>query len=70
MLRGPNYATPVDFWMPVKGSIGLHDADWRKEFGGDIYLTNGSHGCVNIPPEVMPTIYDEYEIGTPVIMFY
>ncbi len=70
VLRGPNYATPVDFWMPVKGSIGLHDADWRKEFGGEIYLTNGSHGCVNIPPEVMPTIYDEYEIGTPVIMFY
>ncbi|MBR6665067.1 MAG: L,D-transpeptidase [Lachnospiraceae bacterium] len=69
-LRGPGYATPVDFWMPVKGSIGLHDADWRKEFGGEIYMTNGSHGCVNIPPEVMPTIYDEYEIGTPVIMFY
>lgn len=69
-LRGPGYATPVDFWMPVKGSIGLHDADWRKEFGGEIYLTNGSHGCVNIPPEVMPTIYEEYEIGTPVIMFY
>ena len=69
-LRGPGYATPVDFWMPVKGSIGLHDADWRKEFGGEIYLKNGSHGCVNIPPEVMPTIYSEYEIGTPVIMFY
>ncbi len=69
-LRGPGYATPVDFWMPVKGSIGLHDADWRKEFGGEIYMTNGSHGCVNIPPEVMSTIYDEYEIGTPVIMFY
>lgn len=70
VLRGPGYATPVDFWMPVKGSIGLHDADWRKEFGGDIYLKNGSHGCVNIPPEIMPTIYEEYEIGTPVIMFY
>lgn len=70
VLRGPGYATPVDFWMPVKGSIGLHDADWRKEFGGEIYLTNGSHGCVNIPPEIMPIIYEEYEIGTPVIMFY
>lgn len=69
-LRGPGYATPVDFWMPVKGGVGLHDADWRKEFGGDIYLKNGSHGCVNIPPEIMPIIYDEYEIGTPVIMFY
>lgn len=70
VLRGPGYATPVDFWMPVNGSIGIHDADWRKEFGGEIYLTNGSHGCVNIPPEVMPVIYEEYEVGTPVIMFY
>ncbi|MBQ9141914.1 MAG: L,D-transpeptidase [Lachnospiraceae bacterium] len=70
ILRGQGYATPVDFWMPVKGAIGIHDADWRKEFGGEIYLKNGSHGCINIPPENMPIIYENYEIGTPVIMFY
>lgn len=70
VLRGQNYATPVDYWMPVKGAIGIHDADWRDEFGGDIYLKNGSHGCINIPVDVMPTIYEEFEIGTPVIMFY
>lgn len=27
---------------------GFHDARWRSKFGGDIYLTNGSHGCVNM----------------------
>ncbi len=70
VLRGQNYATPVDYWMPVNGAIGIHDADWRDEFGGDIYLKNGSHGCINIPVDVMPTIYEEFEIGTPVIMFY
>lgn len=70
VLRGQNYATPVDFWMPVNGAIGIHDADWRDEFGGDIYLKNGSHGCINVPVDIMPTIYDEFEIGTPVIMFY
>lgn len=70
ILRGANYATPVDFWMPVVGNIGLHDADWRRKFGGEIYMTDGSHGCVNIPVDIMPTIYDTYEIGTPVIMFY
>ena len=70
ILRGQGYASPVDYWMPVKGAIGIHDADWRKEFGGEIYLKNGSHGCINIPPENMPIIYDNYEIGTPVIMFY
>lgn len=70
ILRGDNYATPVDYWMPVVGNIGLHDANWRSEFGGDIYQTDGSHGCVNIPSDIMPTIYETFEIGTPVIMFY
>lgn len=70
ILRGQGYATPVDYWMPVVGGVGLHDANWRKEFGGEIYKTNGSHGCVNIPSEIMPSIYEEFEIGTPVIMFY
>lgn len=70
ILRGDNYATPVDYWMPVVGNIGLHDANWRSEFGGDIYQTDGSHGCVNIPSEIMPIVYENFEIGTPVIMFY
>ncbi|MCM1056485.1 MAG: L,D-transpeptidase/peptidoglycan binding protein [Firmicutes bacterium] len=70
ILRGADYATPVKYWMPVKGAVGIHDADWRKEFGGEIYKKNGSHGCVNTPPEIMAELYDMVEIGTPVIMFY
>lgn len=70
VLRGPGYASPVDYWMPVKGGIGIHDASWRKKFGGEIYKTNGSHGCINVPTDVMPEIYEMMEIGTPVIMFY
>lgn len=70
VLRGEGYATPVKFWMPVDGAIGIHDADWRDEFGGEIYKTDGSHGCMNIPKEVMPELYELVEIGTPVIMFY
>lgn len=70
ILRGADYATPVKYWMPVKGAVGIHDADWRKEFGGEIYKKNGSHGCVNTPPDVMAELYDMVEIGTPVIMFY
>ena len=69
-LRGPGYASFVKYWMPVKGGIGLHDASWRKEFGGEIYKTNGSHGCINIPRDVMKEIYENFEVGTPVIMFY
>lgn len=70
ILRGEGYTTPVKFWMPVKDAIGIHDADWREEFGGDLYQTGGSHGCVNVPPDVMAELYEMVEIGTPVVMFY
>lgn len=70
ILRGPGYASPVDFWMPVNGAIGIHDATWRSSFGGEIYKTNGSHGCINTPYDAMVTLYDKVEIGTPVIMYY
>ncbi len=70
VLRGPGYASPVDFWMPVKGAIGIHDASWRSKYGGTIYQTNGSHGCINTPRDAMVQLYDSVEVGTPVVMFY
>lgn len=70
VLRGANYATPVKYWMAVDGHIGIHDATWRKEFGGEIYKTDGSHGCINTPIEIMAELYDMVELGTPVILFY
>lgn len=70
VLRGPGYASPVDFWMPVKGGIGIHDASWRSNYGGIIYQTNGSHGCINTPRDIMVEFYDNVEVGTPVVMFY
>ncbi len=70
ILRGGSRPTPVDYWMAVKGGVGIHDADWRKEFGGEIYKKNGSHGCINMPLDRMAELYDMMEVGTPVIMFY
>lgn len=70
VLRGADYATPVKYWMPVNGAVGIHDADWRSEFGGEIYKKNGSHGCINTPPKIMAELYEMVEVGTPVIMFY
>lgn len=70
VLRGQGYASPVKYWVPVKGAIGIHDANWRSEFGGEIYKTDGSHGCINTPTEAMAQLYEQVEIGTPVIMFY
>ena len=68
VLRGPGYASPVKYWMPVKGGIGIHDARWRKEFGGDIYLTDGSHGCINMPPSKAKELYNMLSIGDRVVL--
>ena len=67
VLRGEDYATPVKYWMPFNGGIGLHDADWRGSFGGDIYKTNGSHGCINLPPAKAAVLYDHVYKNMPII---
>ena len=63
------YASPVDYWAPFDGGRGLHDAPWRSSFGGDIYLYDGSHGCVNIPSQNMAAIFNAIEIGNAVIIY-
>lgn len=63
------YESPVDYWMPFNGGIGLHDANWRSNFGGTIYQTSGSHGCVNLPPAKVPALYDLVYKGIPVICY-
>ena len=70
VLRGQGYASPVNFWMPFNGGIGLHDASWRSQFGGSIYKTNGSHGCVNMTYSVAKAIYDNIEEHTTIICKY
>ncbi|WP_186430682.1 peptidoglycan binding domain-containing protein [Clostridium sp. BSD9I1] len=70
VLRGADYAAPVSYWMPFNGGIGIHDANWRSTFGGNIYLTNGSHGCVNAPYYVAKAIFNNIEAGTPIICYY
>lgn len=69
-LVGENYETPVSYWMPFNRNIGMHDAIWRKTFGGTIYKTNGSHGCINLPYDVAEELYSEVEKGTPVICYH
>lgn len=70
VLRGPGYASFVYYWVPVYKAIGIHDATWRNRFGEEIYLTNGSHGCVNVPLDQMQILYADIEKGMPVILFY
>ena len=67
-LSGQGYSSPVSYWMPFNGNQGLHDASWRGSFGGSIYKGNGSHGCVNCPPNVAATLYKYVDEGFPVVV--
>ncbi len=68
-LNGENYSTPVQYWMPFNRNIGLHDASWRSSFGGEIYKYNGSHGCVNLPPDKAAKLFRYVKKGMPVICY-
>ncbi|MST61964.1 L,D-transpeptidase family protein [Peptostreptococcus anaerobius] len=68
VLRGPGYASPVQYWMPFNGSIGIHDAYWQPKFGGTRYLFAGSHGCINTPLNKVSSLYSKISVGTPVIV--
>lgn len=70
VLRGRDYESPVSYWMPYYGNYGMHDATWRDEFGGDIYLTDGSHGCLNLPLEKAGEIYQYMSKGFPVVCYF
>ena len=68
-LRGENYETPVTYWMPFAGNVGMHDAYWRSSFGGSIYKTAGSHGCVNLPSSAAKVIFENVTTNYPVLVY-
>jgi len=68
-LRGEGYSVPVSYWMPFNNGIGIHDATWRGAFGGNIYMSGGSHGCINAPYNLANTIFNNIDAGTPVVCF-
>lgn len=69
VLSGEDYKTPVSFWMPFNNNIGLHDAIWRDNFGGNIYSSGGSHGCINMPYSKAKELFSYLEKGMPVICY-
>lgn len=69
-LVGEGYRTPVDYWMPFFDGVGIHDANtWRNAYGGDIYQTNGSHGCINTPTDKAAIIFANIDVGTPIVCY-
>lgn len=64
------YRSPVKYWMPFNRNVGMHDASWRHgRFGGTIYKTNGSHGCINLPEDKAAKIYENISAKVPVICY-
>lgn len=55
---GSKYASKVQYWMPFTLSgCGLHDASWRTDWSKSAYLKGGSHGCVNIRPSEIKSVW-------------
>lgn len=68
-LKGQGYDVTVQYWMAfIGGSFGIHSAEWRGAFGGNIYQYGGSHGCVNMPVYAAGELFQKVDIGTPVIV--
>lgn len=68
---GFDYEVPVNYWMRLTNSgIGIHDIDWLNTDNAwdsrDVYELQGSHGCVNVPNDIMATVYNNIPVGTPV----
>ena len=69
-LRGTGYVTWVNKWMRLTNSgIGLHDATWRSSFGGSIYKSSGSHGCINLPKSFAYNLFDKVKRGDCVVIY-
>lgn len=67
-LNGPGYTVFVHYWLHIVGDIGLHDSSWQKFPYGDLtkYRTQGSQGCIHVPPDAMKRLYAWADDGTPI----
>lgn len=69
-LEGDDYKLWVEFWMPIDWTgVGIHDASWQYSFGGENYLVRGSHGCINTPYAKCAVIFENADVGTPVMVY-
>ena len=59
VMTGETWEMPCKYFLQLTSDgVGIHDANWRDDFGGNIYRLDGSHGCINTPPDKMQEIYE------------
>ena len=65
------YEQLVDYWIAFNQSEGIHDAQWREdsEYIREMYLYDGSHGCVNTPLAAMKIIFENVIDGEAVVIY-
>ena len=69
-ITGAAYNVPVKYWMPIGWTgAGIHDVSYRDQFGGDIYMYNGSSSCINTPEDKVKKIFDMVPLNTPVVVY-
>ena len=69
-MTGSYGSAYANYCMPITWEgVCIHDASWRGEYGGDIYTYNGSHGCINTPYSKVKELFENVEIGTPVVVY-
>ena len=66
---GSKYSSYVEYWMRFNQGIGMHDAPWRNKFGGNINISGGSHGCVNMPKAAAAKTYEYIDETMPIIVY-
>lgn len=60
----------VSYWIQFTDSgIGMMEASWRYNFGGNIYKYNGSNGCVDLPASAAKSVYDAVTDSMPIIIY-
>ena len=64
------YEAPVSYWMAFNDAAGMHDASWQAAFGGNWYLLGGSRGCINMPVDQAPLMYQWVTSEMPVVLYY
>lgn len=71
ILTGPgeDKEGEVEFAFFFDNEKAIHDTALRSEFGGDIYVTDGTRGCVNVPTDVVRQLFKYIEVGFPVIIY-
>jgi lipoprotein-anchoring transpeptidase ErfK/SrfK len=74
----PYYYTPSNVSYALffhSGGYFLHDAPWRTAYGpgtnnapGPPGIFSGTHGCVNVPGDIMPWLYSWAKLGTVLVV--